>query len=102
VIQWTGSSYCIPGAAEALDRWNFIRNYKSKINNTNLQVCQIYFINVFPPPSKNEEITLHRLLFYVLFCINMKLSLWSQGKNIDSGCLRTGCLGEYLEPRKMN
>jgi hypothetical protein len=33
--------------------------------------------------------------------ITSKSGVWNQGKNTDLGCLRTGCLGEYLDLRGM-
>jgi hypothetical protein len=32
-------------------------------------------------------------------CLGVKLGLTHDGKNIDWGCLRTGCWGEYLDLR---
>jgi hypothetical protein len=39
--------------------------------------------------------------FYLFFCVGLKLGLSHEGKNIhiDSGCLKTGCPGEYLDLR---
>jgi hypothetical protein len=37
----------------------------------------------------------------VRFCMGVKPGLSHYGKNIDWGCLKTGCLGEYLDLRGM-
>jgi hypothetical protein len=39
--------------------------------------------------------------FYLLFCMGVKLDRSHRGKNADWGCLRTWCLGEYLDLRGM-
>jgi hypothetical protein len=42
-----------------------------------------------------------KLLFYLCFCMGVKPCLPCYGKNINWRCLRTGCLGEYLDLRGM-
>jgi len=39
--------------------------------------------------SKNLEIKISKVKFYLLFCMGMNLSLSHELKNIDLGCMRT-------------
>jgi hypothetical protein len=58
----------------------------------------VFVLNLY---SRSFPIFLSFHVDYELFCTGVKLGHSRWGKNMDWGCLRTACLGEYLDLRGM-
>ena len=49
--------------------------------------------------TKNKKIKIHRNIILRVLCMGVKTGRFHWRRNVDWGCLRIGCSGEYLDTR---